>query len=113
LVPVALRHFEEGDPREHPGIVDQHVDRTELFLGGRHHHLHLLYLAHVSLDQDGAPSARTYLISHTLGGSFVIEPVDRNVGTGGSKLQRHRAANPLLRPRDQNRFARELHAQIP
>src|SRR5712671_3861047 len=27
LVPVALRHFEEGDPREHPGIVDQHVDR--------------------------------------------------------------------------------------
>jgi hypothetical protein len=43
-----------------------------------------------------------------LGGSFVIEPVDRNVGTGGSKF--HRAADPLLRPRDQNHFARELHA---
>jgi hypothetical protein len=48
-----------------------------------------------------------------LGGSFVIEPVDRNIGTGGSKFQGHRAADPLLRPRDQNHFARELHAQIP
>jgi len=41
-----------------------------------------------------------------LRGSVVIEPVACHVGASGSKFQRHRAADPLLRPRDQNhRFA--------
>jgi hypothetical protein len=38
---------------------------------------------------------------------------DRRVCASGSKFQRHRAADPLLCPRDQNHFASELHVQIP
>jgi hypothetical protein len=44
-----------------------------------------------------------------LGSTIVIKPVDRYVGASGSKFQRHRAADALLRPRDQNHLARELH----
>jgi hypothetical protein len=65
------------------------------------------------LNQNRAPSAGAYLIGNTLRGGIVIEPVDRHVGTSGSKFQRHRAADPLLRPRDQNHLASELHVQIP
>src|ERR1700682_3955187 len=33
MVPVVLRHLEKRDAWEHPGIVDEDVDRTELVLG--------------------------------------------------------------------------------
>jgi hypothetical protein len=33
MVPVVLRHLENRDAWEHPGIVDEDVDRTELVLG--------------------------------------------------------------------------------
>jgi len=46
-------------------------------------------------------------------GSVVIEPVDRDVGASSCKFQHHSAADPLLRPRDQNHLASELNVQIP
>jgi len=44
---------------------------------------------------------------------MVIQPIDRHVGLGGGKIQRSRAAAPLLRPRNQNYLASELHVQLP
>ena len=73
----------------------------------------MFYPSHVRLDQNRAPSAGAYLIGNTLCGGIVIEPVDRDVGAGGGKFQRHRAADPLLRPSDQNHLASQLHVQIP
>jgi hypothetical protein len=78
-----------------------------------HHCLHLRYLAHVGLDQNRAPSAGPHLTGDTLGGTVVVEPIDRDVGASCGKLQRHRAADPLLRPCDQNHPASELHIQLP
>ena len=100
LVPVVLRHLKERDARKHSGIVDQSVDWAEPLLGRQYHRLDLLYPAHVGLDQDRAPALGAYLVSDTLGGGIVIEPVDRHVGTRGSKFARHRTTDPLLRPRD-------------
>jgi hypothetical protein len=71
--------------------------------------LDLLYPAHVGLDQDRAPALGAYLVGDTLGGASVIEPVDRYIGTRRGKFARHRAADPLLRPRDQNDLASQLH----
>jgi hypothetical protein len=71
--------------------------------------LDLLYPAHIGLDQDGAPALGAYLMGDTLGGTIVIEPVDRYVGTRRRKFARHRTADPLLSPRDQNDLASQLH----
>jgi hypothetical protein len=108
MVPVVLRHLEERDARKHSGIVDQSVDWTEPLLGRQHHCLDLLYPAHVGLDQDRAPAVGAYLVGGTLGGAIVIEPVDRHVGTRRGKFARHRTADPLLCPRDQNDLASQL-----
>jgi hypothetical protein len=59
------------------------------------------------------PTAGASLISNTSGGSIVIEPVDGDVGAGGSKSQRHRATDPLLRPCNQNYLASQLHVSAP
>jgi hypothetical protein len=34
VIPVSLRHLKERHTREHPGVVDQDVNRAEPFLGG-------------------------------------------------------------------------------
>jgi hypothetical protein len=78
-------------------------------LGSQHHCFDLLYPAHIGLDQDRAPALSAYLVGDTLGGAIVIEPVDRHVGARGGKFARHRTADPLLRPRDQNDLASQLH----
>jgi len=113
MVPVALRHFEERDAGKHSGVVDQNVDRAEPFLGGRNHRPHLLQLPQICLDQHRSPSARVYRIGNPLGGAVVIEPVDRDVGPNRGKFQCHSATDPLLRPRDQNHFAGQLHVSVP
>src|SRR5204863_8122782 len=71
------------------------------------------YLARVCLDQDRTTSAGAYLISNTLGCAKVIEPVDRDVGASGGKLQRHGSTDPLLGPCHQNHLSSELHVQPP
>jgi hypothetical protein len=112
-VPVGLGHLEKGDAREDPGVVDQDVNRAEPILAGGHHCLHLPNFANVSLDQDRASSASVYLLCHTLGGALVIEPVDRDIGPDCGELQRHRTADALLRPRDQDHLASETHVETP
>src|ERR1700736_5986011 len=62
-----------------------------------------------ALTKIAPPTAGAHLFGYTLGSTIVIKPVDRYVGASGSKFQRHRAADALLRPRDQNHLARELH----
>jgi hypothetical protein len=52
-----------------------------------------------------------HLIGDGFRSAFVIEPVDRDVGTGSSKFDRHCAADPLLRPGDQDHLASALHVQ--
>jgi len=113
MVPVTLCHLEEGDARKYPRVVDQNVDGAEPILDGRHHGLNLLYLAHVRSDQDLPPSAGAYLIGDALGSSLVVEPIDRHVGASRGKLQRHRAADALLRPGYQNHLASEIHVEAP
>jgi hypothetical protein len=78
-------------------------------LGRQHHCFDLLYPAHIGLDQGRAPALGAYLVSNTLGGAIVIEPVDRHVGAHRGKFARHRTADPLLRPRDQNDSTSQLH----
>jgi hypothetical protein len=56
------------------------------------------------------------VIAHSIGDAFrsalVIEPVDRDIGTRRGKFDRHRAADPLLRPCDQDHLAGALHLWI-
>ena len=54
------------------------------------------------------PATRTKVADIRLKG----HPV-RDVGASSCKFQHHSAADPLLRPRDQNHLASELHVQIP
>jgi hypothetical protein len=73
----------------------------------------LLQLPHIRLDQNRAPSEGADLIGNPLGGTIVIEPVDRDVGPNRGKFQSHSPTDPLLRPRDQNHFAGQLHVSVP
>jgi hypothetical protein len=41
-----------------------------------------------------------YLVGDTLGGATVVEPIDRHIGASSRKLQRHCAADALLRSCD-------------
>jgi hypothetical protein len=112
VIPVAFRHLQKQDAREHAGIVDQNVDRPEPLLDGRHHRLRLHDTRNVGLDRQRALSVTTHLIGGALRSAFVIEPVNRDIGARQSKFDRHRAADPLLRPRDQDNLAGALHVRI-
>ena len=112
VIPVTFRHLQERDAREHSGIVDQNLDRPEPPLGGGHHRLRLLDISDVCLDGQCTPSMAAHFIGDGVRSALVIEPVDRDVGTRSGKFDRHCAADPLLRPSDQDHLASALHVWI-
>src|SRR5215471_2732179 len=110
VIPVALAHVEERDPREYAGVVDQNVDPPELMLDNRDHRLHLPGLPHIRLEQQCTPPPTAYFLGDRVCSLLVIEPIDRDIGAGRSEFHSHSAADPLLRPCYQNYFAGAPHA---
>jgi hypothetical protein len=74
--------------------------------------LRLRDIGDVCLDHQRTPSVAAHLIGDAFRSALVIEPVDRDIGTRSGKFDGHRAADPLLRPGDQDRLAGALHLRI-
>ena len=105
VIPIAFAQFEKRHAREHPSIVDEHVDRAEPLLDRRYHRLDLAEPAQIGAHGQRAPAGGADLIGDALRGGLVVEPVDRDVGSCPGAAQGDGPPDPLLRPGHQNDLA--------
>jgi len=113
-VPLGFGHLQEVDPREDPGIVDQHVDPAERRDGALHDSLADRDAADITLDQRGVATDGAHPGGNGFGIRLVVQPVDRDVVAGRREGQGAGGPDALLRPGDQHHLLRHrrLHPML-
>ena len=108
-VPVALAHLEKRHARIDAGVVDEHVDTTELAHDLRDHRLNTRGLCDVGLDEHGAPAGAADLLDDLVGRAAIVEIVHADVGAFTRERERDRTSDTLLGAGHQRHFSGEPH----
>ena len=86
-LPVGGFHPHQQAIAGDPGVVDQHIDAAAFFKNGRHQLLHLLLLAHISLEGVGLATSCADGAHHLLGSIGRAGVVHHHFRAGLSQLQ--------------------------